>query len=150
MSDYKTTIKSNVTTVELDGKVVKITCANNKAGNTVLTMLTQNASIFGGQNYDIKKGLTAKDFKVKYKKKDHAEDFYQNVMAIVSDPSVPTEDPVKSGMDNILDKENEKIDQGQEPAPAPAKDSGNKTLLIIGGAVALILVIVLAIWAASK
>ena len=150
MSDYKTTIKSNVTAVELDGKEVKITCANNKAGNTVLQQITQNASIFGGQNYDIKKGLTAKDFKVKYKKKDHAEDFYQNVMAIVSDPSVPTEDPVKSGMDNMKDKVNEKADQGQEPAPSPAEDSGNKTLLIIGGAVALILVIVLAIWAASK
>lgn len=159
MSDYKTTIKSNVQMVEWDKKEVKITCVNNKAGKTVLQQITQNASLFGGETYDIKKGLTAKDFTVKFKKKDHAEDFYNNVMAIVSDASVPTEDPVQSGMDNLKDKVNEKVDQfkeqmnqGQEPAPAPAptEDSGNKTLLIAGGAVALILVIVLIVWATRK
>ena len=157
MSNYKTTIKSNVQMVEWDKKEVKITCVNNKAGKTVLQQITQNASLFGGENYDIKKGLTTKDFTVKFKKKDHAEDFYNNVMAIVSDASVPTEDPVPSGGDNMKDKFNDTVDkfkdqmnQGQDPAPAPAEDSGNNTTIIIVGAVALVLVICLAIWAATR
>lgn len=157
MSNYKTTIKSNVQMVEWDKKEVKITCVNNKAGKTVLQQITQNASLFGGENYDIKKGLTTKDFTVKFKKKDHAEDFYNNVMAIVSDASVPTEDPVPSGGDNMKDKFNDTVDkfkdqmnQGQDPAPAPTEDSGNNTTIIIVGAVALVLVICLAIWAATR
>lgn len=137
MSDYKEIIKSNVMAVELDKKEVKITCQNNKGGKATITSLTQNISIFDGKSYDLKKGLTAKDFKFKFKKKDHAETFYNNLMDIVTDPSVkvPVQEP------------------GPDGAPAPSagsEDSGNKTLLIIGGAVALILVIVLAIWAASK
>lgn len=153
---YKTTIKSNVVAAELDKKEVKVTCHNNKGGKAVMTAMTQNPSIFGGEIYDIKKGLTSKDFKVKYKKKDYAETFYNNVMAIVSDPNIQTTSPESSGLDDLKDKL-ETVLQGQgggeQPAPAPAGDGGDdssNTLLIVGGAVALILVIVLAIWAASK
>ncbi len=142
MSDYKEIIKSNVMAVELDKKEVKITCQNNKAGKATLTSLTQNISIFDGKNYDLKTGLTAKDFKFKFKKKDHAETFYNNVMDIVTDPSVKVPVPAPEQ------------EPGPDGAPAPSAGSedtsGNKTVLIIGGAVALILVIVLAIWAASK
>ena len=153
---YKTTIKSNVIAVELDKKEVKITCHNNKSGKTVMAALTQNPSVFGGEIYDIKKGATAKDFKVKYKKKEYAETFYDNIMAIVSDKNVPTTSPESSGMEGIQDKLGSLLQgMGQEqaaPAPAPAGDGddSNKTLLIVGGAVALVLVIGLAIWAAGR
>lgn len=160
MSDYKTTIKSNVVTVELDKKEVKITCANNKSGKAVMTALTQNPSIFGGNIYDFKKGLTSKDFKVKFKKKDYAETFYDNVMSIVSDPSVKTTDPEKSGTGAINDKINEILNNmnGSQTAPAgnaaPANNTGSSdnTMLYvgIGGAVLLVVIIGLLVWKMKK
>lgn len=152
---YKTLLKSNIISVELKKKDVKITCHNNKSGNAVMTALTQNISIFGGEAYDIKKGLTAKDFKVEFKKKDSAETFYNSITAIVSDPSVSTEAPVDSGLAGIQQQISTVLQgQGQEPAPAPAPagddSDSNKTLLIVGEAVALILVMALVIWAVKR
>lgn len=151
---YKTTLKSNIISVELKKKDVKITCHNNKSGNAVMTALTQNISIFGGEAYDIKKGLTAKDFKVEFKKKDSAETFYNSITAIVSDPSVSTEAPVDSGLAGIQQQISTVLQgQGQEPAPAPAGDGGddsNTTALIIGGVALFVLVIGLLIWKMKK
>ena len=50
MTDFKTTLKSNIQSVELQKKKVKVTCANAKAGNLVITTLTQNISLLGGNN----------------------------------------------------------------------------------------------------
>ena len=151
---YKTILKSNIISVELKKKDVKITCHNNKSGNAVMTALTQNISIFGGEAYDIKKGLTAKDFKVEFKKKDSAETFYNSITAIVSDPSVSTEAPVSSGLDDLTNQVGSALEAttSQPAAEAPAGDDSdsNKTILIVGGAVALILVMALAIWAVKR
>lgn len=148
MSDYKTTIKSNVVTVEPDKKEVKITCANNKSGKAVMTALTQNPSIFGGNIYDFKTGLTAKDFKVKFKKKDHAETFYDNVMSIVSDPSVVVTAPEESGFYNM---NNPKDGTTQNPeVPVASGETSSNMPLIIGGAVVLLVVIGLVIWKLKK
>lgn len=154
MSDYKAILKSNIMSVELNKKKVKITNHSNKAGKTVLSTLTQNPSIFGGSDYDIKKGLTVKDFTVKFDDKDSAEDFYDNIMAILSDKNVQAGAAVTSGVDALLDKVIGNVNgqtTQQATAPASGDDSDdNKTVLIIGGAVVLILVIVLVIWAAKR
>ena len=154
MSDYKTILKSNIMSVELKKKKVKIDNHSNKAGKTVISTLTQNPYIFGGSDYDIKKGLTAKDFTVKFNDKDSAEDFYDNIMAILSDKNVQAGAAVTSGVDALLDKVIGNVNgqtTQQAPAPALGDDSDdNKTVLIIGGAVVLILVIVLVIWAAKR
>ena len=151
MSDYKTILKSNIMSVELKKKKVKITNHNNKAGKTVLSTLTQNPSIFGVQDYDIRKGLTAKDFTVKFNDKEDAENFYDNVMAIMSDKNVQVGSAVTSGWDALTDKVVGTMDnQVPQQTAAPAEDSDDKTILIIGGAVILVLVIVLVIWAATK
>ena len=152
MSDYKTILKSNIMSVELNKKKVKIDNHSNKGGKTVLSTLTQNPSIFGGSGYDIKKGLTAKDFTVKFDDKDSAENFYDNVMAIMSDKNVQVGSAVTSGWDALTDKVIGTMDnQVPQQTAAPAEDSDdNKTVLIIGGAVVLILVIVLVIWAAKR
>lgn len=154
MSDYKTILKSNIMSVELNKKKVKIDNHSNKAGKTVISTLTQNPYIFGGSDYDIKKGLTAKDFTVKFDDKDSAEDFYDNIMAILSDKNVQAGAAVTSGVDALLDKVVGSVN-GQTTQQAAATASGddsddNKTILIIGGAVVLILVIVLAIWAVKR
>ena len=156
MSDYKTRLKSNIMSVELKKKKVKIDNHSNKAGKTVISTLTQNPYIFGGSDYDIKKGLTAKDFTVKFDDKDSAEDFYDNIMAILSDKNVQAGAAVTSGVDALLDKvigsvNGQTTQQAAAAAPASGDDSDdNKTVLIIGGAVVLILVIVLVIWAAKR
>ena len=151
---YKTTLKSNILSVELKKKNVKITCYNNKSGNAVMSAISQNASALGLVGHDIKKGLTAKDFKVEFKKKESAETFYDNVMAIVEDSSVSTEAPVESGLAGIQQQLSNVLQgQGQEPAPAPAGDGGddsNNTALIIGGVVLFVLVIGLLIWKMKK
>lgn len=103
MTDFKTVLKTNIQSVELGKKKVKITCANKNAGNKVITTLGQNVSLLGSNNYDVKKGLDgAKDFTVKYDGKNgkaEAEAFYNNIIAITNDSSVPVEEPEKSGID---------------------------------------------------
>ena len=184
MTDYKVTLKSNIQSVELSKKKVKINCYNNKAGNLVITTLSQNSSIFGGHSYDINKGTTAKAFNVKFDEKGHAETFKNTIQAILDDQSVVAEEPEKSGIDNLKDKAGDILNRATDiflgpapetdapetdaPADAPAgnapagggnsggnsggdDDSGNsKTLLIAGGAVLLVLVLVLVIWKARK
>ena len=163
--------------MELSKKKVKINCYNNKAGNLVITTLSQNSSIFGGHSYDINKGGTAKDFIVKFDDKDHAEEFKNTIQSILDDTSVVAEEPEKSGIDNLKEKAGNILNRATDvflgPAPetdAPAADvpaadvpadnddngsgnddSGNsKTLLIAGGAVLLVLIIGLVIWKTRK
>ena len=172
MGDYKSTIKSNVQSVELQKKKVKITCHNAKAGNLVITTLSQNAAIFDGKNYDIDKGIDgAKDFHVKFKEKDHAQKFYDNVMAIVTDTSVELQEAEKSGWQNFSEKVQEgakKVGETVKQAVAqrqasasevtapegvasstavPSGGESNKNIIIIGGAVAVVLVLAIVLWA---
>ena len=108
MTDFKSVLKSNIQSVELEKKKVKITCANKNAGNKVITTLSQNVSILGSNNYDVKKGIDgAKDFTIKYDGKNgkaEAEAFYNNIMAIINDPSVVTTEAEESGFQEF--KEN--------------------------------------------
>ena len=171
MTDYKVTLKSNIQSVELSKKKVKINCYNNKAGNLVITTLSQNSSIFGGLSYDINKGTTAKDFNVKFDEKGHAETFKNTIQAILDDPTIVAEEAQKSGLQNLTANIKNAAQnvasavlpalngsQGAEPtsdsAAAPADgddDSGkSKTLLIAGGAVLLVLIIGLVIWKTRK
>ena len=103
MTDFKTVLKTNIQSVELGKNKVKITCANKNSGNKVITTLGQNVSLLGSNNYDVKKGLDgAKDFTIKYDGKNgkaEAEAFYNNIIAITNDSSVPVEEPEKSGID---------------------------------------------------
>ena len=107
MTDFKSVLKSNIQSVELNKKKVKITCHNKNAGNKVITTLGQNVSLLGSNNYDVKKGLDgAKDFTIKYDGKNgkaEAEAFYKNLIAITNDSSVPVEDPEKSAIDKTKD-----------------------------------------------
>lgn len=187
MSDYKSTIKSNVQSVELQKKKVKVTCHNAKAGNLVITTLNQNVVLFDGKNYDIDKGIDgAKDFHVKFKDKDHAQKCYDNIMAIINDKSVELVDPEKSGLQNFAEKAKESIQkvgatvkniaEQRMGVAAPAEEiameeaameeaadlsmsgmpaGGNegdskKKIMIIGGAVAIVLVLGIVIWVSKK
>lgn len=193
MTDFKTTLKSNIQSVELQKKKVKVTCANAKAGNLVITTLTQNISLLGGNNYDIDKGIDgAKDFHVKFKGKEEAKTFYDNLMNVVKDASVATVAPEKTGLQNLGEKVKAKVQQvgetvkkaveqsvgggATEEAPAleaevPAEevatadlsaetmaglpsgneDGGNKKkIMIIGGAVAVALVLGIVLWKLKK
>ena len=192
MTDFKTTLKSNIQSVELQKKKVKVTCANAKAGNLVITTLTQNISLLGGNNYDIDKGIDgAKDFHVKFKGKEEAQTFYDNLMNIVTDASVATVAPEKSGLQNLGEKVKnaaQKVGEqvkniveqrmgGGAPEEAPAIEaevaeevapanpseetmagipSGNeegsskKKIMIIGGAVAIVLVLGIVLWKLKK
>lgn len=115
MTSFKTVLKSNIQSVELSKKKVKITCANKNAGNKVITTLGQNVSLFGSNNYDVKKGLDgAKDFTVKFDGKNgkaEAEAFYDNLIAITNDSSVPVEEPEKSGIDNFKEGVKRTVDK---------------------------------------
>lgn len=193
MTDFKTTLKSNIQSVELQKKKVKVTCANAKAGNLVITTLSQNIALFDGKNYDIDKGIDgAKDFHVKFKEKDHAKKFQENLNAIINDASVKTVDAEKSGWQNFAEKAKETVQKvgttvkniaeqrmgggATEEAPAleaevPAEevatadlsaeamaglpsgneDGGNKNkIMIIGGAVAVVLVLGIVLWKLKK
>lgn len=179
MTDFKTTLKSNIQSVELDKKKVKVTCHNTKAGNLVITTFSQNIALFAGHNFDIEKGITAKDFKLKFDKKDHAKTFADNLNAILNDNSVSVEEGEQSGWDNFKEKAGDvfnKVGQtvkgaleqrmggGEESAdpaadpngamtglpPGGGKESSNKKMFIIGGAVLLVIVIALVIWKTKK
>ena len=181
MTDYKTTLKSNIQSVEVDKKKVKITCHNAKAGNLVITTLSQNSSLFNGKAFDINKGLDgAKDFNIKFKEKDHAQAFADNISSILNDKSVAVEEAEKSGWQNFSAKVSEgakKIGEtvkqavtqqpvAEETAPAGVASStpagtadipvgsdgsaSNKNVIIIAGAVAIALVLILVIWKSKK
>ena len=180
MTDYKVTLKSNIQSVEVDKKKVKITCHNAKAGNLVITTLSQNSSLFNGKAFDISKGLDgAKDFNIKFKEKDHAQAFADNITAILNDTSVAVEEAEKSGWQNFSAKVSEgakKIGEtvkqavtqqpvAEETAPAGVASSttagaagvpvgsdgaSNKKVIIIAGAVAIALVLILVIWKSKK
>lgn len=112
MTDYKVTLKSNISTVELNKKKVKVTCANNNAGKTVMSTLTQNSkALLPNNTYDISKGIDAKDFNVKFDSKGDAEAFYNKVMDIMNDASIKTEQPEESKLQQIKDNISAKIDQ---------------------------------------
>ena len=196
MTDYKSTLKSNIQSVELQKKKVKVTCANAKAGNLVITTLSQNMALFDGKNYDIDKGIDgAKDFHVKFKEKDHAKKFQENLNAIINDALVKTVEAEKSGLQNFAAKAKETVQKvgatvkniaeqrmGVAEAPAAAEapaeeiaisetameetadlsksgmpSGGNegegdnkKKIMIIGGAVAIVLVLGIVIWVSKK
>lgn len=183
MSDYKSTIKSNVQSVELQKKKVKVTCHNAKAGNLVITTLSQNIALFDGKNYDIDKGIDgAKDFHIKFKEKDHAQKCYDNIMAILNDTSVEVGEAEKSGWQNFAEKAKETVQKvgatvkniaeqrmagGEAPVEDPSMEetaempttgmpAGNeggdskKKIMIIGGAVAVVLVLGIVLWVSKK
>lgn len=108
MTDYKTTLKSNIQTVELSKKKVKINCYNKNSGNLAVTTLSQNSSIFNGHNYDINKGIDgAKDFTVKFDDKDHAEQFKNAIQTILDDTTVVAEAPELSAWEKAKEKIND-------------------------------------------
>lgn len=163
MTDYRVTLKSNIQNVELNKKNVKIDCHNNKAGQSVVTTLNQNIAIFGGNSYDINKGVTAKDFKVKFNSKDAAQEFYDNLKSIMNNNSIPTEPPQQSGLQNLMSGLKNTVNTvfdgatGETPedttptAPTTPEDtSSSKMPLIIGGAVLLVVIIGLVIWKMKK
>lgn len=174
MTDFRVTLKSNIKGVELNKKKVKIDCYNNKAGQLVVTTLNQNTAIFDGHKYDIKNASNANDFNVKFDSKEAAEDFYDNIVGILNDKSIMTEESQKSGWQNftagIKNTVNTAIatvtgapaDPAAPAAPAaPAitslqdngdddSSSSSKMPLIIGGAVVLLVVIGLLVWKMKK
>lgn len=120
MTDFKSVLKSNIQSVELNKKKVKITCHNKNAGNKVITTLSQNVSLFGSNNYDVKKGIDgAKDFNIKYdgkKGKEKAETFYNNIIAIITDPNVTTGEAEKSGIDKAKETVKTAVDNAVNTA----------------------------------
>ena len=170
MTDFKVTLKSNIQSVEVNKKNVKIDCHNAKAGNLVITTLNQNTGIFGGNSYNIADGLTAKDFKVKFDSKEDAQEFHNNLVSILNDKTVPVEAAAKSGLQNVVAGVKNTVstvvsnvvggtaaDASTAPA-APAitslqddeKETSSNMPLIIGGAVVLLVVIGLLVWKMKK
>lgn len=170
MTDYRTTLKSNIQSVEVNKKNVKIDCHNAKAGKLVITTLNQNTGIFGGNSYNIADGLTAKDFKVKFDSKEDAQEFHNNLVSILNDKTVPVEAAAKSGLQNVVAGVKNTVSTvisnvaggTTETSTAPAapsitslqdnddEESSSKMPLIIGGAVVLLVVIALVIWKMKK
>lgn len=170
MTDYRTTLKSNIQSVEVNKKNVKIDCHNAKAGKLVITTLNQNTGIFGGNSYNIADGLTAKDFKVKFDSKEDAQEFHNNLVSILNDKTVPVEAAAKSGLQNVVAGVKNTVSTvisnvaggTTETSTAPAapsitslqdnddEESSSKMPLIIGGAVVLLVVIALVIWKLKK
>ena len=137
MTDFKSVLKSNIQSVELNKKKVKITCHNKNAGNKVITTLSQNVSLFGSNNYDVKKGIDgAKDFNIKYDGKNgkaEAETFYNNIIAIITDPNVTTGEAEKSAAEKAKEAVQNAVDNavntakqamGIPPAPEATPTSG--------------------------
>ena len=173
MTDFRVTLKSNIQSVEINKKNVKIDCHNNNAGKLVITTLNQNTSIFGGNNFKIADGLTAKDFKVKFDSKDDAQEFYDNLVdGIMNNKSVKVEEAQKSGVQKVVEGVKNTVSAvvgGTASAATTATDataapaitslqnnedtsssSSSKMPLIIGGAVVLLLVIGLIVWKTRK
>lgn len=170
MTDYRTTLKSNIQSVEVNKKNVKIDCHNAKAGKLVITTLNQNTGIFNGNSYNIADGLTAKDFKVKFDSKEDAQEFHNNLVSILNDKTVPVEAAAKSGLQNVVAGVKNTVSTvisnvaggTTETSTAPAapaitslqdnddEESSSKMPLIIGGGVVLLVVIALVIWKLKK
>lgn len=172
---YKSILKSNIKSIDgtkIQKRNVRVVCLNGEAGKTVQSVITQNSSeLFGG--YAMNKmtaGLDGnKDFTVKFAIRDGAQYFYDKLNAILNDKSVPVGESEKSKWEKAGEKAKETLggiaDQifgGQPAAPvvaepaAPAatepagNGSGNKTLIIAGVAVIVILVIALVVWKKKK
>lgn len=171
MTDYRVTLKSNIQSVEVNKKNVKIDCHNAKAGKLVITTLNQNTGIFGGNSYNIADGLTAKDFKVKFDSKEDAQEFYDNlVTGIMNNKSIKTEESQKSGWQNFTagvkntvntvvsnvaggtatDASTAPAAPAVTPLPDDEKETSSNMPLIIGGAVVLLVVIGLLVWKMKK
>ena len=187
MTDFKSVLKSNIKLVEpkISKRNVKITCHNKNAGSKVISTISQNSRVlFGGYTMkDISSGVTDKDFTVKMELRDGAQTFYDNLMDILNDNTVPEQEPEKSNYQQTKEKIEEGIKNtvntmtsalgmsspavtasNASVAAAPAGtampgsdgDSGsersdsNKTLLIVGGAVLLVIIIGLVIWKSKK
>lgn len=167
MTDYRVTLKSNIQSVEVNKKNVKIDCHNAKAGKLVITTLNQNTGIFGGNSYNIADGLTAKDFKVKFDSKEDAQEFHNNLVSILNDKTVPVEAAAKSGLQNVVAGVKNTVstvvsnvvggtDADASTAPAitslqdDEKETSSNMPLIIGGAVVLLVVIGLLVWKMKK
>ncbi len=170
MTDFRVTLKSNIQSVEVNKKNVKIDCHNAKAGKLVITTLNQNTGIFGGNSYNIADGLTAKDFKVKFDSKEDAQEFHNNLVSILNDKTVQVEAAAKSGLQNVVAGVKNTVSTvisnvaggTTETSTAPAapaitslqdnddEESSSKMPLIIGGAVVLLVVIALVIWKLKK
>lgn len=178
MSDYKSILKSNITSLDgskIKKRDVKIKCKNSKAGELVISTISQNKSLFGG--YTMKKIATGidgkKDFTVQMEIRDGAQKFYDNVNEIINDPNVPLIEAEKSGFQNLAQQVKSTVSGVlssvtgaagvDSTAPAAtstetsaitplegAEESSSKMPLIIGGAVVLLLVIGLVIWKAKK
>ena len=170
---YKSILKSNIKSIDgtkIQKRNVRVVCLNGEAGKTVQSVITQNSSeLFGG--YAMNKmtaGLDGnKDFTVKFAIRDGAQYFYDKLNAILNDKSVPAGESEKSKWEKAGEKAKETLvgiaDQifgGQPAAPAVAEPaaatepagngSGNKTLIIAGVAVIVILVIALVVWKKKK
>lgn len=180
MTDYKSILKSNIKLVEpkISKRNVKITCHNKNAGSKVIATISQNSKVLFGSYImkDISTGGNDKDFTVKMELRDGAQTFYDNLMDILNDNTVPEQEPEKSNYQQTKEKIEEGINNAvntvtsalglsssSDTTTTPAADvpaggnsggdddSGNsKTLLIAGGAVLLVLVLVLVIWKTKK
>ena len=127
MTDYKSVLKSNIQSVELNKKNVKITCANGNSGNLVITTITQNSNTLTDGTFDIAKGIDgAKDFKVKFDgkdAKDKTQAFYKKITDIIKDSSVPVVQPEQSKIKNAINSIKNTVQQvvggGTAPSAAP-------------------------------
>lgn len=112
MTDYKSILKSNIKLVEpkISKRNVKITCHNKNAGSKVIATISQNSKVlFGGYIMkDISTGGSDKDFTVKMELRDGAQTFYDNLMDILNDNTVPEQEPEKSNYQQTK----EKIEEG--------------------------------------
>lgn len=128
MTDYKSVLKSNIQSVELNKKNVKITCANGNSGNLVITTITQNSNTLTDGTFDIAKGIDgAKDFKVKFDgkdAKDKTQAFYEKITDIIQDSSVPVVLPEQSKIKNAINSIKNTVQQvvggGTAPSAAPS------------------------------
>lgn len=184
MTDFKTVLKSNIKTVDpkISKRNVKIVCLNKNAGTKVISTINQNTDyLFGG--YKINKIATGggdKDFTVKMEIRDGAQYFYDTLMAVLNDSTVPVVEPEKSGAENFAEKAKTTINNITEkiggfigggesslsgtsdmplessdmpdgmPAGSQSEGTDNKKIMIIGGAVLLVIILALVIWKLKK
>ena len=87
MADWKTTIQRNMVSASLcQTKQVKVVSLDKESGQQVFTAITTNYKNLGPTPEDTVKGTNYKDFRIKFKSKGDAEEFLENLHAIMNSP----------------------------------------------------------------
>ena len=87
MADWKTTIQRNMVSASLhQSKQVKVVSHDKESGQQVFTAITTNYNNLGPTPEGIVKGTNYKDFRIKFKSKGDAEEFLENLHAIMNSP----------------------------------------------------------------